>query len=204
MTYSLPPQPDRPTIPVPVMPVAPPRRRWPLIIGAVCVVAVIAAVAATLVFAISPKAAKSGAGGQQPIPQVPAATTPSRPTASVQQYASAVSPPIKSLRDTYQQYQANACAVRSADSGGLACSLAPLTFSEESQTLALTLRGSAKPGVPAYIGDPPAEIAKLVEDTTAAAEVVTDASSAQPVDQGTLFAALSNLMSTLDRWDPYM
>ncbi|HEY8453865.1 MAG TPA: hypothetical protein VIL54_17010, partial [Natronosporangium sp.] len=85
---------------------------------------------------------------------------------------------------------------------GLACRVYPLTLDAEAKTLVLKLTGAQKPGVPAYIGPPPAEIERLVADTIAAAEAV-DAAMDGP-DPYSHWFTVSRLLGTLDRWEPYL
>lgn len=130
--------------------------------------------------------------------------SPTEQVATVRQYASAVSPPIKAIRGTWASYRSHVCTP-SSDPGDLTCGLAPLTLNVQAHTLIVTLTGAATPGVATYIGKPPAELEKLVADTLNAAQgllSVTDANnkgtSAQVLTAGT------TLMTVLDRWDPYL
>lgn len=80
-----------------------------------------------------------------------------------------------------------------------------MTLDLQAQTIDLKLTGAARPGVPAYIGAPPDEIARLVADTKTAAQhlasIINDDNSADP---GTLFAAGNALEDVLERWQPYI
>jgi hypothetical protein len=137
-------------------------------------------------------------------PAQPAASTTATKTATVQQYASAVSPPIKGLRDSYATYRSNLCAARDASSSTLVCDLTVMSLGTDAKTLSLVLTGAVKPGVPAYIGPPPAEIEKLVSDTIRAADTVASALDSDGKAGPEFFLVVSSLMTTLDRWDPYL
>jgi hypothetical protein len=166
------------------------------------------AAAAVLLFLLA-LAACSSSPSNSTQPKIAAAAASPSPSATeqvatVRQYASAVSPPIKSLRKTWAGYDANGCGVKN-DPTDLACGLAPTTLNMETQTLVLTMIGAAKPGAPAYIGKPPAELEKLILDTVDAAQGLTDVTD--PNHKGTspqVFMAGSKLMTVLDRWDPYL
>lgn len=191
------PEPDAPT--QVVTPVAPKRRRG-LLIGGVAVAAVVlmAAGAAIAVSLRGGPAAKSPAAAPAP---VAVTTTSSTQTATAQQYASAISSAADSLRETDQQYKNDGCEV---GSDALDCSLTALTLGVEATTLKVTLEGVSTPDGPAYIGDPPETIAQLVVDTKNAALSLVDAATTKPIDPVNLNGALTSMMSTLDRWNPYM
>lgn len=132
-----------------------------------------------------------------------AVSTPTRTatTATVTQYASALNGPISGVQDTWQTYTDAGCLI---DNSEFACTVTPLTLNAEAETIVLVIDGSAKPGVPAYIGPPPAEIAKLVADTRADAEqVYTDTADSDHLPDGWAGDVLT-LMNTLDRWGPYL
>lgn len=190
------PEPDAPT--QVVTPVAPKRRRG-LLIGGVAVAAVVL-MAAGAAIAVSLHGSPATKPAAAPAP-VAVTTTSSTQTATAQQYASAISSASDSLRETDQQYKDNGCEV---GSGALACSLTTLTLGVEATTLKVTLEGVSTPGGPAYIGDPPEALAQLVIDTKNAALSLVDAATTKPVDPVNLNGALTGMMSTLDRWDPYM
>jgi hypothetical protein len=188
----------------PFVPEQPKRRNRTFIVAAIVGVVVVAAAAAAIAVGLTRGSTGKPAAKQETrqATSAPIYTAPPVQTATVQQYASAVSPPIKALRQTYSQYQANGCLL---GSGALACSLQTQTLKIEAETLAVTITGAAKEGVPAYIGQPPAEIKKLVGDTLYAAQdldetVGPDGKYEAPI----LFTTLSRLMTTLDRWDPYL
>lgn len=203
MTYLPPPEPG-PAAQTP-LPQPPNRRRTLLVVGAAGAVLMVAVLAVVIV-ALTGGKTNTAAGKASPSPTwSPMSWAPqTQPAATVQQYASAASPPIKALRETYGQYKDNACALKTDNTGDLVCGLSALTFNAEAQTLSLTLTAAEKPGIPAYIGDPPTEIRTLVADTVLAAQDLVDATAPGQTDSATLFTSLTRLMSTLDRWDPYL
>jgi hypothetical protein len=199
MTYALPPavQPDASLPP-------PKPRHTVLIVGAACAIAVIAVLAVVIVAMIGGKTTAAGKASPSPSWSPMSWAPDTAQTATVRQYASAVSPPIKSLSETYQKYKDNPCALRTDNTGDLVCGLSALTFNAEAQTLSLTLTGATKRGVPAYIGEPPAEIRALVTNTIIAAQDLVTATAPGQTDSATMFSSLTELMAILDRWDPYL
>jgi hypothetical protein len=132
------------------------------------------------------------------------AASPTMQTASVQQYAGIANSSIKSMRETWTAYKDDGCPI---DDSEIRCSADALTLDIQAQTLVKRLDGAAKPGVPAFIGDPPAELVGLVQETIEKAQAVDDS-----VDEsgdivgggGALFQSGGSLMTTLDKWDPYI
>lgn len=99
----------------------------------------------------------------------------------------------------------------------IVCQVGLFGLTMTSDTLAISLEGAAKEGVPAYIGAPPKEIEQLVAETiesanalTAAATAANDADCAQvgsgqcsSLRSGTM-RAIANLERTIDAWAPYL
>lgn len=79
-----------------------------------------------------------------------------------------------------------------------------MTLRTLADTLVLSLTGAAKPGVPGYIGPPPAEIGRLVTDTVTAARRVVDAIPAGGEAKDGQFAVAASLSNALGRWTPYI
>jgi hypothetical protein len=130
-----------------------------------------------------------------------ASTSPSELVTTVQQYAGLVNSSMKEIRETWQKYEAELCGVRATS---LVCKVTPMTLDLQVQTLLLNLAAAAKPGIPAYIGKPPAEIEKLVADTVAADQTVDLAIDSTGEPSSGMQRAVINLMGVLDRWDPYV
>lgn len=131
----------------------------------------------------------------------PAATS-TAPTATVGQYAGLVNASMTDIRSTWADYD-RGCWLRPTKPA--ACPIRVLTLGVSAQGLTFKLRGAAKPGVPAYIGAPPAEIERLVADTDAAAQKLSDvAQGTQPVDETLLYNAVMDLLRVFDRWAPYI
>jgi hypothetical protein len=177
------------------------RPRVAFVVALMTVVLAAATVAGTVALT-SGRAPATAAQGPRHAAGVPAA--PAVKTATVQQYASAVSPPFKALRESYAQYKTNACAVRSG-SLSPACALVPHAFDLEAQTLVVALTAAAKEGAPAYIGQPPAEIKQLVGDTLYAARDLDDTIGPDGrYEAPILLVSISRLMTAVDQWDPYL
>jgi hypothetical protein len=186
----------------------PPKRRTTLVVSVIVGVVVLVAAAATIAVVLTRQATKPASATASYAPLFPtgaATTAAAAATASVQQYAGAVNPSVKSIRESWTRYREQACATDTRGES-LVCALAPQGFDLEAKTLVLRLTGAAKPGVPAYIGKPPAEISKLVADTITAAQAVDDAIADNSSDVSPLavFLPVGRLMTVLDGWDPYL
>jgi hypothetical protein len=181
----------------------PRRRRTGLIVGLAAGAVVLAAIAGTAAVVLT-GGHKPASTGATAAATPAAARTTAAPAATIQQYASAASPPIKSLRDSYASYQANLCAARSGSDATLVCTLAPLTLKTEAQTLSLVLRSASSPSAGTYIGPAPAEIGKLVTDTIKDADTLDGAVNSDGSAGPEFFLVITDLMNTIDRWDPYL
>jgi len=145
-----------------------------------------------------------GAGDAAPA----AATTPTASpsptvqTATIGQYAGLVNASNSDIRESWSGYERN-CLLRATPLA--TCPVVILTLGITAQGLMFKLRGAAKPGVPAYIGAPPAEIERLVADTDTAAQKLSDVAQGKPpVDEALLYGAVTDLLHVFDRWAPYI
>lgn len=97
-----------------------------------------------------------------------------------------------------------------------ACSAGYITLGMQAETIRLSLNGAHKIGVPAYVGEPPAEIADLLAETETAAAAVKGAAAAlqaagcaDPMDLKCgkqlvdLQIAIGDLSGKLDAWSVY-
>jgi hypothetical protein len=134
----------------------------------------------------------------------PAAPTPSpSPTAStatITQYASKLNGPLKDFRGTWQKYE-DACIL--GDPTAIACVLYVQTINLEMKTIQSVIEGATTKGVPAFIGNPPAEINALVVETdTVASNLEGETGGNKPVDGWQSDA--NHLDSLVDQWGPYL
>jgi len=156
------------------------------------------------------------AAPEEPEPTGSAApvASPTPETATVQQWASLIAPLARNWRDLAAE-QDEVCLDPQTVT---ACHLNYLNFKIQSETIILVIDGAAhNPNHPDYLGEPPAEIQRLVEDTLEAAEQVTPAWEAYDATGcGDPFAdscrgegfrmrmAVDNVTRVFDAWEPYL
>jgi hypothetical protein len=90
------------------------------------------------------------------------AAGPTTQTATTSQYASAFNGTIKGIQKSWQQWQDDGCVL---DDSAISCQLIEQTVGIEAMTLTTEIDTTTTVGAPGYVGDPPAEIAKLVANT---------------------------------------
>jgi uncharacterized membrane protein len=201
MTVPIIPGSSEPTTLAPDVPesASPRGRRWlvPLVIA--LAVLLTGALAAVFVLVTKDKPAVEAA----PTATTPLTPSPTGKVATIGQYAGIVNKSIVDIRESWSYYERICLEV---EPRSVACSLRLLSFDPEAQILILSLTGAAKPGVPAYIGAPPAEIERLVADTLAAAQGVLNALPEDKAhgDDLPVFFAMSRLLDAFDRWQPYL
>ena len=155
---------------------------------------ILTALAAVALLAGCSSAAKPSAAGPTPSP------SPTASTATIKQYASKLNGPLKDFRDTWQKYE-NGCVL--VDPPPLACTIYVQTISIEMKTIQSVIHGATTPNVPAFIGNPPAEINALVVDTdTVASNLEGETAGDKPVDGWQQDA--NHLDSIVDQWGPYL
>lgn len=142
------------------------------------------------------------------------APTPTADTseATVQQWASRVAEGAGGVRESYTEWETtNGCLPGDED---FICTANMLTMSYSASTLATLLEAGTNVGAPGYIGDPPAEVANLVEETKAAATQASETAKTawdacmNGTDEcmGTSMAmsvSYGLLMNQLNAWQPY-
>ena len=119
-------------------------------------------------------------------------------TATVTQYTSALTAPIANLRKAYSEFKNQGCP---ADDISLACQIMPLRLSTEAQTIVTTIDGLEMKTSQNYVGSPPAEIAKLTEDTHSAAQTLADDLDDPQHPVNGWLSHLIGLNDQLDAWD---
>jgi hypothetical protein len=132
--------------------------------------------------------------------------SPTEKVATAAQYADRVNPWLEGI-ETWLKSWADACLFKNDP----ICSVPMITLDRLGQAVITALDGAAKPGVRAYIGKPPADIAKLVADTRAAADEL-DAAIPENFDVATftselysqVSAALGELSRKFDEWQHYL
>jgi hypothetical protein len=109
----------------------------------------------------------------------PPETSPASPepvdgdSTTVAQWASLVAEQQLELNDWYDKWEENSCSALSLDY--LPCSIQLTSGSYIAQTNHIVIWGPSDPASKTYIGEPPAEIARLYADTIAATEAAYDA-----------------------------
>lgn len=171
----------------------------------------------------------SGTPGIGASPRVPASVSSStasgsstsadsEPAATTAQYASLVAKQRATLDKHLEEMLGADCDWSSpgqVDRPGLVvCTMGTLGMEWGAETLNLVLEGAQKPGVPAYVGAPPAEIQTLVTDTVTASTTLVKAAKAAddcvttdgPDCMSKLLAfsfAMTGMQGQLAAWDPY-
>ena len=137
-----------------------------------------------------------------------AAPGPAEPT--VEQWASEIAKLRANYNDIHTSWEDAICSA-SAVPDAPYCSACMVAMGFTAQTVQITLDGLQKETGPTYLGGVPAEIAPLLAETTAAAQVAAEASKAVacPGDNcvGTAFTferAWDDLGTSLAGWDPYL
>lgn len=162
-------------------------------------------------------AACSSADTAQPPPaatptaEVTAEAKPARTDSTVEEWASVVAQQKVAVDDAQKEWSDAMCSSLAAHDGATDCIIRLSTMGTIASTVAITLRGAKDPASPAYIGDPPSEVAPLLGDTITAAAVAEQlgAEVACPGEEcvSTAFAmeqAWDELRSQFAAWEPYM
>lgn len=160
-------------------------------------------------------AAVAACGGDQPSsPETTASPTPTAATATVSQYASLIAPYERDWREQIATVEDDCRRIDTL----LACSLGYMTLGTLAETVHLVLSGAVdNPDSPNYLGEPPAEIARLIGQTLEAAESVPgaveawqDSDCVDPLadeclgESLALRRAFGDLTAAYDSWRPYL
>ncbi len=173
-----------------------------------------AAVVGAAVLFLTSACADGGDASQQEGQTAPPAAAAAPDAASVSQWASLVAPHAREWHDQVDTVEEDCRRPATV----VACHLGYMTLSLQAETIAVVLTGvSSNPGHSDYLGEPPAEIDRLVERTIEAAEDVEPAYEAY-ADTGcgdpyaeecraeafAMRIAVGDLTSAYDAWAPYL
>lgn len=133
--------------------------------------------------------------------------------ATVQQWASIIAEQQLSFDETWENFDEKDCGVMLMGPD-VNCEAIGLTLYYNAQTISTVIEGARKPSAPAFIGDPPAEIADLVDETQDAADAAVaawetrdeaDCDGGGCVSQAFEFdSALDDIRAQLAAWGPYL
>jgi hypothetical protein len=130
-----------------------------------------------------------------------ASPSPTVSTATIAQYASKLNGPLKNFRDPWTKYEDECMLV---DNPPARCALYVLTMNIVAATIQSVINGAVKPGVPAFIGQPPPELVALVAETLQDATVL-ESETRQPENLSDGWAGdAAKLDSDIDEWGPYL
>lgn len=146
------------------------------------------------------------------IENVGAPTTTTSPAASVEQFASIVAEHRGKWDDQVDTTKEDCLDPNTA----VACGLGYMALGLQAETLNVVLTGVHKTGSPTYVGEPPAEIKNLLNETERAAGAVNpaveefqQAGCIDPMDEACLTeyvamdSAVDELSRKLDAWSAY-
>lgn len=153
-------------------------------------------------------------GGDQPGPEAIAGPSPTAAGATVSQFASLIAPYERDWNDQVATVEDDCRRVDTL----VACNLGYVTLSLLAETVHLVLTGAVdSPDSPDYLGEPPAEISRLIDQTLEAAESVPaavetwrDSDCVDPLADECLAEALNlrravgDLTAAYDSWRPYL
>jgi hypothetical protein len=142
------------------------------------------------------------------------AATPTPDTATVSQWASLVAPYAREWHDLVDTVEEDCRRPATV----VVCHLGYMNLSLRADIIATTLTGVISvPGHPDYLGEPPAEISRLVERTIEAAEGVEPAHGAYSAtgcrdpyadecraEASAMRSAVRELTAAYDAWAPYL
>ena len=142
----------------------------------------------------------AGCGSSAKPKPVAATPSPTATTATISQYASHLNGTLKSWQEAYGHWHDD-CLIDPA----AICPVEALTLHISSQTLTTVIDSARDKDSHVYIGPPPAEIARLVDDTYNDAIAMSNATEDnENMDVGDVFSAGSKLSSDIDAWGPYL
>jgi hypothetical protein len=151
----------------------------------------------------------TGCGGGSDAEVQPAATpspTPTGKQATVQQWASLIAQQDQKLDETLGQWHEDDCSALSLDYP--LCEIKFMTLGTVAKTLDIQLQGATSESSPSYLGEPPSEVATLVQETVDAAhEAATLADDPDVKDVGVAVrfeGAVDALSTAYAGWAPYL
>ncbi len=140
-------------------------------------------------------------------PEATSSPTPTKQTATIEQYASIIAENRRDVDETMMQLEE--CSIDAIST----CGFVALSASTRAEIVALQLNGASDPKSLKYVGDPPAEVAPLVDDTVSAAENVTRAFETYevcgapaecPTELFKVAMEFESLQESMDAWGPYL
>lgn len=153
----------------------------------------------------------AGSSGLQSSSEAPESPSPSPEGASIEQWASVVAEQKDSYEDTQQSWDDLTCSSLAASNGAVDCQAYMYTMGLVAETAAISIGGTVNPDTPKYLGEPPAEIVTLVDETIAAAQHAADVSVGpecfdddcigESVDAERAWNQLGDKYAA---WDPYL
>lgn len=132
-----------------------------------------------------------------PYAQAPAPTQMRE--ATEKQYTAAMISAVKQYQKWYGEFDDDDCRVVDRPM----CGLYLIGLKTEASIMELILTGAVKPGVPAFIGAPPATMTNLVNETIAKAKRVETVADHGKGTDTTVWLALSGLDDMCDQWSVY-
>jgi hypothetical protein len=131
--------------------------------------------------------------------------------ATIGQYASVVAQYGQKVRDVWAEQ--HSCLP--GDRTDFPCTIGWLSLGATVQTFAISMQMAADPDADSWLGEPPAEIERLVAETLDAASVAQNAAEERTNDQcetgaecepaeRALWQSAGDLVSQIDAWEPYL
>ncbi|MGZ1491149.1 hypothetical protein [Brevibacterium sediminis] len=134
--------------------------------------------------------------------------------ATAEQFASLISEERRAVDEWLEDWDDNTCSTLSVADGDPLCEVSLTSGSLVADTAKIVMEGATKEGVPAYIGQPPEEIASIWQETFDAATAASEAGEAIPDDCSTsddcvgkvmdFTMAMDDLQGKYDAWAPYL
>lgn len=155
----------------------------------------------------------SSADAATPTPSPSASESPAEDTASVADFYAIVLKTRPGIDEWIEDWDSNKCSTSFVASGkDPLCSMILMRAYMSAGIVESSLNGGQKKGAPAYVGEPPAEIERVLQSTIKAAQKVQaaedDRKAACPDGECTgvslnLVMAMDDLQAELASWDAY-
>lgn len=133
---------------------------------------------------------------------------------SSEQFASIIAESRRPVDEWLENWQNGGCSAVAVEQGDPLCSSYLVSGKLTAETAKLKMEGATKPGVPAYIGEPPSDVAIVWGSTEDVAAAAADAGAALPEDCSAdaecvnkvfvFVSAMRDLQSKYDAWEPFM